>query len=69
MAGRMALMTHTRPSDLLGFKGSELERFVLDAMIFSEIADELERSGPPKSTKELVRRKRARWKPPRRMRT
>jgi len=65
----MALMTHTRPSDLLGFKGSELERFVLDAMIFSEIADELERSGPPKSTKELVRRKRARWKPPRRMRT
>ena len=40
MAGRMALMTHTRPSDLLGFKGSELERFVLDAMIFSEIADE-----------------------------
>ena len=69
MAGRMALMTHTRPSDLLGFKGSELERFVLDAMIFSEIADELERSGPPKSTKELVRRKRARWMPPRRMRT
>ena len=67
MAGRMALMTHTRPSDLLGFRGSELERFVLDAMIFSEIANELERARPPKSTKELVRRKRARWRPPRGM--
>ena len=68
MAGRMALMTHSRPSDLLGFKGSELERFVLDAMILSEIANELEQIRPPKSTKELVKRKRAKWRPPRRMR-
>ena len=67
MAGCMALMTRTRPSDLLCFKGSDLERFILDAMIFSEIADELEQARPPKSTKELVRRKRARWRPPRRV--
>ena len=65
MAGRMALMTRTRPSDLLGFKGSDLERFILDAMIFSEVASELEHAQPPRSTKELIKRKRARWRPPR----
>jgi len=64
----MALMTHMRPSDLLGFKGSELERFILDAIILSEVASELEHVRPPKSTKELVKRKRAKWRPPRRMR-
>ena len=69
MAGRMALMTHMRPSDLLGFKGSELERFILDAIILSEVASELEHVRPPKSTKELVKRKRAKWRPPGRMRT
>jgi len=65
MAGHMALMAHARPSDLLGFKASDLERFILDAVILSEVASELERAGPPRSTKELVKRKRAKWKPPR----
>ena len=69
MAGRMALMTHTRPSDLLGFRGSDLERFILDAIILSEVVSELEHVRPPKSTKELIKRKRAKWRPPRRMRT
>ena len=67
MAGRMALMIRMRPSDLLGFRGSELERFVLDAMVLSEVASELEHARPPKSTKELVKRKRAKWRAPRGM--
>jgi len=65
MAGHMALMIHMRPSDLLGFEGSELERFILDAMVLSAAASELEHVKPPKSTKELVKRKRAKWRPPR----
>ena len=70
MAGRVALMIHTRPSDLLGFHGTELERFLLDAMILAQAAEELEKAVRlPRSTKELIRWKRARWKPPRRMMT
>ena len=72
MAGQMALLLHERPSRILGFRGSELQSFLLDAMLLSRAIERMAGAfgrgpeGAARSTKELVRRKRARWAPPRR---
>ena len=67
MAGRMALMIGQRPTDLLGLRGPDIKRFLLDAMIISEVLSELSREDKARSTKQLVLSKRSGWRPPRRM--
>jgi len=63
----MALILHQRPSVLLGLSSSGIEGFLLDALILSEALEKtLQRAlKPAKSVKELVKQKRAKWKPPR----
>jgi len=68
LAGQMAIVLHQRPSVLLGLESSGIEGFILDALLLSEALRRAAEERPPKrarSTKELVRRRRARWKPPR----
>ena len=68
MAGQMALILHQRPSALLGLDGSGIEAFLLDALVLAEVLKKAVGESPlrpVRSTKELVRRKRAGWKPPR----
>ncbi|RLI09363.1 hypothetical protein DRO32_00755 [Candidatus Bathyarchaeota archaeon] len=70
MAGRMALILHARPTELLGFEGTELEKFLVDAVLVAQALAELGRAGgaggQPSSTRELVAERRAGWRPPRR---
>ncbi len=63
----MALMIGQRPTDLLGLRGPDIKRFLLDAMIISEVLSELSREDKARSTKQLVLSKRSGWRPPRRM--
>ncbi len=68
LAGWMGLLLHIRPSELLGLEGSGIRSFLLDAALLARAADDLAKTGaegPARSTKELVRRRRARWRPPR----
>jgi len=51
----MSVMLHIRPSDLVELEGGSVERLLFDAVVLSK-ADVTE----PTSTKELIRRSRAR---------
>jgi len=64
----MALILHQRPSSLLGLESSGIEAFLLDAFVLAEVLRKTAKTWPDRqvsSTKELVRRKRAKWRPPR----
>jgi len=53
----------------MGFRGPEIQKLLLDAMLISKAISEVAKEWPKqaRSTKELVRRKRASWRPPRRV--
>ena len=65
LAGRIGLLLGIRPSELLGLKCSELKRFVIDAALLAKALEAVAPEGAS-STKELIRRKRSKWLPPRR---
>lgn len=64
LAGQMALLLGLRPSELLGLECSELRRFLIDAALLAKALEEAAAPEEARSTKELVRRKRAKWQPP-----
>ena len=67
LVGRMAILLHLRPTELLGLNHQGLRSLLIDAMLLAKaLGDARPASGAVvASTKELVKKKRARWKPPR----
>jgi len=51
----MSVLLHIRPSELVEYEGTSIEKLMFDAMVLSK-ADVTE----PTSTRELIRRSRAR---------
>ena len=56
IAGHIAMNIGYRPSDLLEYDGSAVERLLLDAEIITE---EVRQMGPPKSAYDTMMRRRA----------